>query len=267
MRTTLVCGLVAVLAAAGALAQQTTTVPLPRAHAHNDYLHARPLLDALDHGFCSVEADINLVDGALLVAHSPKAAKPDRTLQALYLEPLRERVRANGGEVYPDGPPFSLLIDIKTDPGPTYEALHAVLTQYADILTVCRDGETTPGAVTVLVDNADKFIAAQAERYACIDGRFGHLDANPPAALVPWVSGNWRSSFVWKGEGPMPEDEKARLREYVARAHEQGRKIRFWGLPRKESLWREVYDAGVDLVNADDLPGLRDFLLRQEPKP
>ena len=31
---------------------------LIHAHAHNDYEHARPLLDALDHGFCGVEADV-----------------------------------------------------------------------------------------------------------------------------------------------------------------------------------------------------------------
>ena len=35
-------------------------VPLPNAHAHNDYEHKRPLFDALDHGFCSVEADVFL---------------------------------------------------------------------------------------------------------------------------------------------------------------------------------------------------------------
>ena len=29
--------------------------PVRRAHAHNDYEHKRPLLDALDQGFCSVE--------------------------------------------------------------------------------------------------------------------------------------------------------------------------------------------------------------------
>ncbi|HEY3789313.1 MAG TPA: hypothetical protein VGL71_10685, partial [Urbifossiella sp.] len=32
--------------------------PLRHAHAHNDYEHKRPLLDALEQGFCSVEADI-----------------------------------------------------------------------------------------------------------------------------------------------------------------------------------------------------------------
>jgi hypothetical protein len=35
--------------------------PLPNAHAHNDYHHPRPLLDALDAGFCSVEADVFVV--------------------------------------------------------------------------------------------------------------------------------------------------------------------------------------------------------------
>ena len=43
--------------------------PLPQAHAHNDYEHDRPLRDALDPGFTSVEADVWLVDGKLLVAH------------------------------------------------------------------------------------------------------------------------------------------------------------------------------------------------------
>lgn len=40
--------------------------PLIQAHSHNDYEHARPLFDALDLGFCNVEADIYLVDGKLL---------------------------------------------------------------------------------------------------------------------------------------------------------------------------------------------------------
>ena len=35
--------------------------------------------------------------------------------QALYLDPLRERVRKNGGRVYANGPEFTLLIDLKSD--------------------------------------------------------------------------------------------------------------------------------------------------------
>src|SRR4051812_22414032 len=75
-------------------------VPLP-AHSHNDYEQTRPLFDTLAHGFLSVEADIWFQNEKLLVAHTPLAWKPDRTLQSLYLDPLRERVKRNGGKVYP----------------------------------------------------------------------------------------------------------------------------------------------------------------------
>jgi hypothetical protein len=44
-------------------AQQSASSGLERAHAHNDYEHERPLFDALDHNFKSVEADIWLVNG------------------------------------------------------------------------------------------------------------------------------------------------------------------------------------------------------------
>src|SRR5438046_10430632 len=58
-------------------------VPLTRAFAHNDYQHARPLNEALECGFCAVEADIYLVDGKLLVAHDREKVQPDRMLESL----------------------------------------------------------------------------------------------------------------------------------------------------------------------------------------
>ena len=74
---------VSVLAVAGlAIAQEPNPVPLVRAHAHNDYVHGRPLLDALDHGFCSIEVDVFEQDGTLLVAHNLRDVRSEKTLQA-----------------------------------------------------------------------------------------------------------------------------------------------------------------------------------------
>src|SRR6185503_14666840 len=109
--------------------------PLLHAHAHNDYEHSRPLLDALERGFCSVEADIYLVEGQLLVAHDRGKVSPTRTLQALYLDPLRERVNSNGSRVFPGGPDVTLLIDIKSDAEETYLVLRKVLDSYTGMLT------------------------------------------------------------------------------------------------------------------------------------
>lgn len=237
-------------------------VPLPRAHAHNDYEHDRPLLDALDHGFCSVEADIWLKDGQLLVGHTPFALKKERTLEALYLDPLRERAKANEGKVYKDGPAFHLMIDLKTDGKDTYAALAKVLEGYADVLTVTRDGKTEAKAVTVVLSgNRDvKTIGEQKTRYAAIDGRPSDLDGDAPAHLIPWISDSWAKHFKWDGTGAMPDAERKKLRDLVAKAHKQGRKVRFWATPETEAVWKELLAAEVDFLNTDKLADLAKFL-------
>jgi len=238
--------------------------PLPQAHAHNDYEHARPLLDALDHGFCSVEADIWLMPEGLLIGHDRKDLRPNRTLQALYLDPLRERIQANGGRVYRGGPMFYLLIDVKTDAEQTYAALDKLLASYSDILSVVRDGKEQPKAVTVVLsgNRAIETINKQPVRYVGIDGRPENLDMNPPANLFPWISANWTLLFGWKGDGPMPAAEKEKLQQLVQRAHDQGRKVRFWATAEKEAVWKELLAAGVDYINTDKLDELQQFLLK-----
>ena len=56
------CLVFTLLATLQATLSADDVIPRPQAHAHNDYYHTRPLLDALSHGFCSVEADVFLVD-------------------------------------------------------------------------------------------------------------------------------------------------------------------------------------------------------------
>lgn len=240
--------------------------PVLRAHAHNDYEHPRPLLDAHAQGFRSVEADIWLTKDGLLVAHTPFGLKPGRTLQALYLDPLRTRVKANGGAVFKDGPPFYLLVDVKTDAKATGAALAAVLAEYADILTETRAGKTERKAVTVVVSgNCDRAALTQAAvRHAAIDGRPPDLDGDAPADLVPWVSASWGSQFRWDGTGAMPAAERDRLREFVRKAHAKGRMVRFWGAPETPALWREFVAADVDLINTDKLADLRTFLAAED---
>ena len=238
-------------------------MPLPKAHAHNDYEHKRPLLDALEHGFCGVEADIYLVDGALLVAHDRKDLKPGRTLQKLYLDPLRERVKASKGQVYAGKKiEFTLLIDIKSDGEETYRALSKVLGEYQKILTGTKSGVTTKRAVTAIIsgNRAKEIIAASNPRYAGIDGRLVDLESDLDKHLLPLISDNWAKHFKWRGEGEIPDGEREKLHAIVKKAHATGRRIRFWATPEKVTVWRELRAAGVDLINTDDLPGLQRFL-------
>jgi hypothetical protein len=239
-----------------------TVTPLAQAHAHNDYLHARPLLDALDHGFTSVEADIFLVDGKLLVAHTKSDLDPSRTLQSLYLDPLRARVRENQGSVYAGGGAFQLLIDIKSDADSTYAVLHPVLAAYEDILSVIRGDKFEQKAVNVVIsgNRPTEAMMIQSIRYAGVDGRLSDLDSKMPASFLPLISDNWVLHFKWNGKGPMSDADRKKLHDAVTKAHAHGRRIRFWATPEKIDFWRELRASGVDMINTDDLAGLEKFL-------
>jgi hypothetical protein len=248
-------------------------IPLPRAHAHNDYRHDRPLHDALAHGFTSVEADIFLVDDDLYVAHDAHEIAPDRTLRCLYLDPLRKRAKQNGGRVYPNGPQFTLLIDIKSAAIPTYKTLDRILAEYRDIFTSFGPNSRSDKAVLAIVsgNRPRELMESQKLRYAGYDGRLTDLQSSAAAELIPLISDHWTRHFTWKGTGEMPAEERRRLREIVQTAHKKGRRVRFWATPDNPSpargaLWHELILAGVDLINTDDLKGLQQFLLVNETR-
>ena len=199
--------------------------PLLEAHAHNDYEHGRPLFDALEHGFTSVEADVWLVDGELLVAHDRENAQPGKTLESLYLEPLDEVVQQEGHSVYPgwDGS-LQLLIDIKSDGESTYAAIEQELSKHPALMTHYSKGKVSTGPVTAVISGNRPLATMQADdkRYGFFDGRSSDLPSGMPSTLMPLVSDNWTKLFTWQGVGPMPEAERAKLHAYVARRTRQG---------------------------------------------
>jgi hypothetical protein len=239
-----------------------------RAHAHNDYLHPRPLQDALDCGFCSVEADIFLKNGSLLVAHESRETQPDKTLQALYLDPLRKRVQQNNGRVFPGSPEFTLLIDIKEDWRSIYPALRRVLIDYGDILSTFENGNKKTNAVQVIISgNRDiKMFDRETVRYAAFDGDFDNVGDGVSSTLIPWISINWKTQFTWNGVDALPESERSHLKQLVTRVHAEHRLLRFWNAPDNLRSWTVLDEAGVDLINTDNLVGVRNFFQKSNVK-
>jgi len=266
MGRALLLGCAALLTLAIPAAAQVSA--LTRAHAHNDYEHPRPLLDALDQGFNSVEADVYLVDGELYVAHEREEIRPERTLERLYLAPLRARIQRNGGQVYPGAPPLLLLIDLKTDSTATYARLNEVLRRYADIFTIFAGDTMIEGPVIAVIsgERPEAAMRAAQVRFAAFDGRLPDLSrAVPlPPAFMPLVSESWAKISHWNGIGAAPPDLSREVARLTGLAHQQGRRIRFWGSPDTEAAWTLLHDAGVDLINTDDLAGLRAFLIPEQ---
>jgi hypothetical protein len=257
-------GLLLIIPSIGA-STEPDILPLSQAHAHNDYHHPRPLLDALSHGFCNVEADIFLVDGELLVGHDREDLTTERTLEKLYLEPLLKRFKHNEGGIFEPGLAFTLLIDFKTAAEPTYRALEHRLAHYQNMLTQFTTTSVQPGAVTIIVSGNRPFeiMASQPRRWAAVDGRLSDLKKLTPvspASLMPLISDHWPSHFKWDGRGEFPTEEKIKLLAIVQQTHAAGKRLRFWATADNRAMWQALAEAKVDLINTDNLDGLQEFL-------
>ena len=144
--------------------------PRPATHSHNDYYRDRPLLDALEAGMSSIEADVFAVElpfvddegtaralRELHVAHDweeiegdvPGFARTKGTLAELYLDPLW-RIWQERGTVYPNAT-LLLHADMKTDVERTWPVLEATLRNYPGLFTSydLDGGEVVEGPVTV----------------------------------------------------------------------------------------------------------------------
>jgi hypothetical protein len=230
---------------------------LPRAHSHNDYLRSRPLAEALDNGFASVEADVFLVGGKLLVAHERADLDPTKTLEALYLKPLSDRLAKGKGWIYPgERQTFWVLVDVKADGAAAYDALKQLLKRFPRLAY----RKAAPAVRFVISgDRPVEKIVADKGAFAALDGRWPDLEKGYSAELMPWVSEAWSTHFTWRS-GPFPNEMQNRLRSMVDRVHSQHRRIRFWGAPDTEEMWRINWEGGVDLINTDQPAVLRKWM-------
>jgi len=224
-----------------------------RAHSHNDYEHARPLQDALNAGFASVEADIYLVDGKLLVAHDRKDVQPERTLEALYLRPIMDRIQRTGS-VQPGVSTFQLMIDIKANATDVLPVLDRALKPYERVLSHGSSTDYSSGALEIVLsgDRPIRQLAARRERNIFVDARIEDLKS-PQPGVFRMVSEAWLSHIPWFGSGLISRKNREWLSDYVRRADDLGIKSRFWGLPDTPAGWRILDAAGVSWIGTDKL--------------
>ena len=154
------------------------------------------------------------------------------------------------------------MIDIKSDGETIYPVLVAELEKYKELFVSNAD---TPPAVHVILsgNRPTELVAADKIPLCGIDGRLSDLPSKASSSLVPLISDNFKNHFHWRGKGPMPVEEKAKLRDYVKAVHIEGRLLRFWATPDKPDVWTELQEAGVDLIGTDDLDLLENFFTTQ----
>ncbi|MEM1119132.1 MAG: hypothetical protein AAGJ18_01705 [Bacteroidota bacterium] len=236
--------------------------PLPKAYAHNDYWHDRPLWDALAFGFSFLEVDVHLVHGQLVVAHlTPFFTKDKRTLDSLYLTPLFQLFQQQQDQL--TSPTIRLMIDLKTDGLATYIQLKETLLPFEEMLTTWTNGVKKQGFVEVTIsgNRPIKTIAQESFRMVSVDGRISDLGKGYDSSLMPIISDRFwkicrRQLFGWS----YSKAEASRVMAYTQRVHQERKMIRFYGIPANTETWQLLLDAKVDWLNTDEIELLHKFL-------
>ncbi len=241
-------------------------VPLPGAHAHNDYMNKHPLTEALALGFTSIEVDVCLYKNTLRVSHYPVFLSFKHTLEELYLEPLAQRIEQNGGRVYAGyDVPLVLMIDLKGDGNKSYPVLRELLKSYKHLLTIYRNDSVFPGPIQINISGhvPIHLIGNEVERWVTVDGSVRkdlHPDISP--LLVQRVSSPYCHFFKWRGVGKQPPDEKKLMDSLAHLAQIQQKQLRFYAASNNKKVWKALLDAGVYWINVDDLQKFYHFRLK-----
>jgi alkaline phosphatase len=229
------------------------------AHSHNDYEQSNPFYEAWNNGFGSIEADIFLEGNKLLVAHTTKELNDSRTLQSLYLDPLRKAIIINHGYPYADtSKDLQLLVDVKTDSVNTLNKLIEILKDFPSIINCTK--------IKIAISGNRPAPAAFAgyPLYIYFDGVLSENYSPEALSKIIMLSDNFWHYSRWHGMDSIPKKDYERLKQVIDKAHNLKKKVRFWNAPDNPNAWQTFESLQVDYINTDHIAALAEFLTKNK---
>ena len=185
--------LLALVACLGLSAQQI----LDCGHSHNDYTHQHPLYDALSYGYKSIEIDVWLHNGKLVVDHNGLKLDSKKDIEELYLQPITERVKAHHGWVYDgDTTPTIFMVEFKNDAEASYVKLKELIEKHKGLFCD-RMGHGGPIKILITGHKPWKTLLQGNELYATGDGDISQSSDKAPDYIIERVSDPYGSHFSW----------------------------------------------------------------------
>lgn len=234
--------LVGVLVSFGGYAQNKAVFAV---HSHNDYLQPVPFWDAFSAGCASIEVDVILQEGELMVAHEKRSIQKQRTLESLYLKPIQQAVALGLIQEFN----FHLLIDLKTEGYATLEVLVKEVAPYAPLLY----GPQNPKGLKLII-SGNRPKPADYKKYPdwlVFDYQSSELTADLPWEKIGMVSLPFSKFSIWNGKGRIVEAQRQKLSSFIDMVHSFDRPVRFWASPDGKSAWKAFHELGIDYINTD----------------
>ena len=167
------------------------------------------------------------------------------------------------------GQTLYLFVDVKTEGESTWPAVLAALEplRQKGYLSSIAPGSTTISSAPVTVVGTGN---TPLDQIAPLDTRDVFFDAflpnltlssyNITSLISPIASTDFAAVFgkVSSVDGVLNSTQQETLQTQVSAAHDKGILVRYWDLPAwpislRNGVWRTLYNAGVDLINADDV--------------
>lgn len=209
--------------------------------------------------FGSIEADIWLRKGIVLVGHDTNEIKSGRTLEEYYIKPLQACVKQNNGYPYADtARKLQILIDVKEDSVKALAALIALLDKYPAL-------EHTPAIRWVISGNrpAPEYYTSYPP-FIAFDGIL-HAHYTPEAlSRIAMMSDDLRYYTRWSEHTGIPDTARNTLLAVVKASHDLHLPVRFWDAPDFPAAWFQLKALQVDYLNTDHIRELADWL-RKNP--
>jgi len=214
-------------------------------HSHNDYLQPVPFWDAYSAGCASIEVDVILQDGGLMVAHERESIQAPRTFESLYLKPIQQGVDLGLIKEFN----FHLLVDIKTE---AYSTLDLLVKQTQPYAAILYSPENPTGLKLIISGGRPK--ATDYVKYPSwifFDYQSKELTAELPWEKIGMVSLSFPRFSLWNGKGRMVESQRQQLQAFIDLVHSFDRPVRFWASPDGKTAWRAFHEMGIDYINTD----------------
>ncbi|MBS1934078.1 MAG: phosphatidylinositol-specific phospholipase C/glycerophosphodiester phosphodiesterase family protein [Bacteroidetes bacterium] len=238
-----------------AASAQPETYSVANAHSHNDYENTVPFYTAYNAQFGSIEADIFLQNGELIVAHDSIELKKHRTLDKYYLTPLFYAVQKNNGHAYPDTTKqLQMLIDIKSDSINTLNKLIDILKQ----IPLLSNNKSIKWVITGNRPAPSLFITYPS--FISFDGELYKNYSMQALTRIVMLSDDFRNYSQWNGNNIIALKDRSVLETAISKAHQLHKPVRFWDAPDNKNTWKQFMQLKVDFINTDRINELAGFL-------
>lgn len=225
----------------------------PLIHAHNDYQQPIPLLNALKYQTFSIEADVYLRNGKLVVAHDRKDIASASSLDSLYLQPIIRFFKKYHGRISKSKTYTPvLMIDSKENGDAVITALIQLLEPYRSLF----DRSVNPMAVQLVISGDRGPLSKWTSYPSCIffDGRPYEMVDSATLHRIAFISDSYTNYIT-------VADSTSRIKQLVTTIHGKGKLLRLWAIPDNTASWKRLEEMGVDIINTDKVGECREFFL------